>query len=112
MTKLLFIKLLRDLRTIWDRILLMVFALSITLIMFSGVLYMWGITNREMPRAYLSTSPASATVLFKEGISAEEMADIVAAVSKQPGIRYSKKAGVGDLTQSKSSSHRRTTLCK
>src|SRR3989304_5278538 len=86
MTKLLFIKLLRDLRTIWDRILLMVFAWSIPLIMFAGVLYMWGITNREMPRAYLSTSPASATVLFKEGISAEEMADIVAPVSKQPGI--------------------------
>ena len=86
MTPLLFIKLLRDLRTIWDRIVLMILALSITLLMFSGVLYTWGITGREMPRAYLSTNPASATILLERRLNADEMAAIAAEVSKQPGI--------------------------
>src|SRR3990172_6439641 len=86
MTPLLFIKLLRDLRTIWDRIVLMILALSITLLMFSGVLYTWGITGREMPRAYLSTNPASATILLERRLNADEMAAIEAEVSKQPGI--------------------------
>ncbi|HEX9871863.1 MAG TPA: FtsX-like permease family protein, partial [Candidatus Tectomicrobia bacterium] len=86
MTRLLFIKLLRDLRGMWERIVLMVLALSITLVMFSAVLYTWGVTGREMPRAYLSTNPASATILFGRGLDADQMADIAAEASKQPGI--------------------------
>jgi len=86
MTRLLFIKLLRDLRTLWDRIVLMILALSITLIMFSAVLYTWGITGRELSGAYLSTSPASATIWIKPGLDADEMAAIAAEAHKQPGI--------------------------
>jgi putative ABC transport system permease protein len=86
MTRLLFIKLFRDLQTIWDRIALMILALGITVVMFSTVLYMWGITGREMARAYLSTSPASATILFKSGIDSDQIADIVAEVRSQPRI--------------------------
>jgi putative ABC transport system permease protein len=86
MTRLLFVKLLRDLRSVWDRIVLMVLALSVTLIMFGAVLYTWGITGREMPRAYLSTRPASATIWLEEGLDADKMAAIVAEARKQPRI--------------------------
>ncbi len=86
MTRLLFVKLLRDLRGTWARIVLMIVAMSITLIMFSGVLYTWGVTGREMPRAYLSTDPASATIWLERGLNADEMAAIAAEARKQPGI--------------------------
>lgn len=86
MTPLLFIKLLRDIRTIWPRIVLMILALSITLVMFSAVLYTWGVTGREMSRAYLSTNPASATLLFDRGLDADQMATIAAETRQQPGI--------------------------
>src|SRR5687768_15007343 len=86
MTRLLFLKLLRDVQSIWDRIVLMIFALCITLMMFSTILYTWGITGREMPRAYLSTSPASATLVLEQGMPLNEMAALVAQAHQQPNI--------------------------
>jgi len=86
MTRLLFVKLLRDLRGTWARIVLMILALSITVAVFSAVLYIWGISSREMPRDYLSTNPASATLLLEGGLDADQMAAIVAEARKQPGI--------------------------
>src|SRR4029450_3631717 len=86
MTRLLYVKLLRDLRGTWGRIVLMIAALSVTLIMFSGVLYTWGITGREFPRAYLSTDPASATLVFERALDANQMAAIAAEARKQPRI--------------------------
>jgi putative ABC transport system permease protein len=86
MTRLLFVKLLRDMQGTWERIVLMILALSITLAVFSGVLYTWGVTGREMPRAYLSTNPASATILFERGLDADQMATIAAEARKQQGI--------------------------
>jgi len=64
----------------------MIVAMSVTLIMFSAVFYTWGVTCREIPRAYLSTNPASATILLKRGLNADEMATIAAEARKQPGI--------------------------
>jgi putative ABC transport system permease protein len=86
MTPLLFTKLLRDLRTIWPRIVLMIIAMSITLMMFSAIVYTWGVTSREIRRAYLSTNPASATLLFERGLDAEQMAVIAASARTRPGI--------------------------
>ncbi|MFZ5643222.1 MAG: FtsX-like permease family protein [Bacillota bacterium] len=86
MTRLLFVKLFRDLRGTWERIVLMILALSITLVIFSAVLYTWGTTGREMQRAYLSTNPASATILFERGLDADQMEVIATEVRKQPGI--------------------------
>src|SRR5262245_24840048 len=86
MTPRLFIKLIRDLSAIWDRILLMILALSLTLIMFSAVLYIWSTSAREMPRDYLSGGPASATLLLEQGFDANELAAITAKVRQQPGI--------------------------
>src|SRR6266545_8039759 len=86
MTPLLFIKLLRDMQTIWSRIVLMIIAMSVTLVVFSWLLYTRGITGRETSRSYLSTNPASATILFERGIDADKMAAIAAAARKQSGI--------------------------
>jgi putative ABC transport system permease protein len=86
MTRLLFVKLLRDLRGTWARIVLMILALSITVVVFSAVLYIWGISSREMPRDYLSTNPASATMLLKGDLDGDQMAAIAAQARKQPGI--------------------------
>ena len=86
MTPLLFIKLLRDLRAIWPRIVLMILAMSVTLVVFSGVLYTLGITGREMPRAYLSTNPASATILLERGLDTDRMEVIAAEARKRPGV--------------------------
>ena len=86
MTRLLFVKLLRDLRGTWPRIVVMILALSSTLVMFSAVLYIWGISAREMPRDYLSTHPASATLLLEQGLDAHQMAAIAADARMQPEI--------------------------
>src|SRR6266542_4510858 len=86
MTRLLFIKLLRDLRGAWTRIVLMVVAISMSLVVFSAVLYTRGITNREIPRGYLSTNPASATVLFERGVDADQLAAIAVEARTRPGI--------------------------
>jgi len=86
MTPLLFTKLCRDLQTIWPRIVLMILAMSITLTMFSAIVYTWGVTSREIRRAYLSTNPASATILFERGLDAGHLAAIAANARTQPGI--------------------------
>jgi putative ABC transport system permease protein len=86
MTPLLFTKLFRDLRASWPRIVLMILAMSITLVVFSGVLYSYGISGREIPRAYLSTNPASATIIFDRRFDADQMAAIATEARKQPGI--------------------------
>lgn len=86
MTRLLFVKLRRDLATIWPRIILMILAMTVTLIMFSGVVYTWGIAGREIRRAYVSTNPASATILLEHGLDAVRMASIAADARTQPGI--------------------------
>lgn len=86
MTRLLFVKLRRDLATIWARLVLMILAMTVTLIMFSGVVYTWGVAGREIRRAYLSTNPASATVLLEHGLDAVRMGSIAADARTQPGI--------------------------
>lgn len=86
MTRLLFVKLLRDLRGTWERIVLMIVAMSVTLVVFSGVLYTRGITGRETSRSYLSTNPASATIVFERGLDADKLSAIAAEVRQKPGI--------------------------
>jgi putative ABC transport system permease protein len=86
MPRLLVRKLLRDLRGTWGRILTMILAMSTTLIVLSGILYTRGIVAREMPRAYLGTSPASATLLLERGLAADQLAAITAAIRARPGI--------------------------
>jgi putative ABC transport system permease protein len=85
-TRLLFVKLWRDLRSMWPRIVLMVLAMAITLTMLGGVVYTRGVAGREIRREYLSTNPASATLLLERGRDAQQLAAIAAAARMQPAV--------------------------
>jgi putative ABC transport system permease protein len=80
------VKLRRDLRATWPRILMMVVAIAVGLTVFSAVLYAWSTIDRETEKAYLSTDPASATILLNPGIDAEQMAAIAAEARRRPGV--------------------------
>jgi putative ABC transport system permease protein len=86
MTSLLTVKLLRDLRATWSRLLMMVIAIAVSLTVFGGVLFAWSALGRETSNAYLSTEPASATILLDQPIDAEQMAVIAAEVQTRPGV--------------------------
>jgi putative ABC transport system permease protein len=85
-TSLLTVKLRRDLRATWPRILMMVVAIAVSLMVFSAVLFTWSASGRETSSAYLGTEPASATILLDRGIDAEQMAAIAAAARTRPGV--------------------------
>ena len=86
MTRLLTVKLRRDLRATWSRLLLMVIAIAVSLTVFGGVLYAWTVMSRETANAYMSTEPASATILLDDAIDADEMAAIAAEVLDRRGV--------------------------
>jgi len=86
MTGLLMVKLRRDLRASWSRLLLMVIAIAVSLTAFGGVLFAWAACGRETGRAYVSTEPASATILLDQPIDAERMATIAAEARRWPGV--------------------------
>jgi putative ABC transport system permease protein len=85
-TTLLTVKLRRDLRATWSRFLLMVIAIAVSLAVFGGVLAAWATLGRETSRAYLSTDPASATILLDQAIDAEQMAAIAAEARRRQGV--------------------------
>jgi len=80
------VKLRRDLRATWPRLALMVIAIAVSLTVFGGVLAAWAATGRETSRAYMSTEPASATILLEKAIDAEQMAAIAAQARRRPGV--------------------------
>jgi putative ABC transport system permease protein len=80
------VKLRRDLRAAWSRLLLMVVGIAVSLTVFSAVLYAWSASSRETNSSYLSTEPASATILLDTPIDAEEMAAIAAEARTRPGV--------------------------
>jgi putative ABC transport system permease protein len=85
-SSLLAVKLRRDLRATWSRFVLMVVAIAVSLTVFGGVLFAWATMGRETTRAYVSTQPASATILLDQGIDAEEMAAIAGRARGRPGV--------------------------
>jgi len=85
-SSLLTVKLGRDLRATWPRLVMMVVAIAVTLTVFSAVLYAWSTISRETERAYLSTEPASATILLDRGVDAERMKAIAAEARTRPGV--------------------------
>jgi putative ABC transport system permease protein len=86
MTSLLAVKLGRDLRASWSRFVLMVVAIAVSLTVFGGVLFAWASIGRETSGAYMSTQPASATIVLDKGVDAEQMAAMAARARKQPGV--------------------------
>jgi putative ABC transport system permease protein len=83
---LLTVKLRRDLRATWPRMLLMVIAIAVSLTAFGGVLSAWAASGRETSNAYMSTEPASATIVLDRPIDAEQMATIAAQTRRRPGV--------------------------
>ena len=86
MTHLLTVKLQRDLRAAWSRLLMMVIAIAVSLAVFGGVFYAWTVMGRETTNAYMGTQPASATILLDKPVTAGEMAAMVAMARAQPGV--------------------------
>ncbi|TMR95066.1 ABC transporter permease [Nonomuraea basaltis] len=86
MTGLMTVKLRRDLRASWSRFALMVVALTVSLTVFGGLLAAWASIGRETSGAYMSTEPASATIVLDHGIDATRMAAIAAEVRRRPGV--------------------------
>jgi putative ABC transport system permease protein len=80
------LKLRRDLRATWPRLTLMVIAIAVSLTVFGAVLFAWAASGREIPRAYLGTDPASATILLDQAVDAEQMAAIAAHARRRPGV--------------------------
>jgi putative ABC transport system permease protein len=85
-TSLLTVKLLRDVRATWSRLLMMVIAIAVSLTVFGGVLFAWAALGRETANAYMGTEPASATILLDQAIDADQMAAIAAEVRTRPGV--------------------------
>lgn len=86
MTPLLLVKVLRDLWTARARFALMIVALAVSLTAFGAVLATRAIVGRETAASYLSTNPASATLVLERGLTAQQFAAIRTAVVAQPGI--------------------------
>jgi len=80
------VKLRRDLRASWSRFVLMAVAITVSLTVFGGVLTAWAAIGRETRGAYMSTEPASATIVLDSGIDVEKMAAIAAEAQKRPGV--------------------------
>jgi putative ABC transport system permease protein len=79
-------KLRRDLRASWSRFVLMVVALAVGLTVVGGVLMAWAATDREVGDAYVSTGPASATIVLDTPVDADRMAAIATAAGDRPQV--------------------------
>jgi putative ABC transport system permease protein len=86
MTPLLFIKLLRDIQTAWERMVMMVIAISVSLIVFSGMWYARTLVQSNTASGYLSTNPASARITLEPGIMPEKIDEFIAAAKAEPGV--------------------------
>jgi putative ABC transport system permease protein len=86
MTSMLTVKLRRDLRATWPRLAMMAVAITVSLTVFSAVLHAWSAISRETERAYLSTQPASATILLDRGVEAQRMRAIAAEARTRAGV--------------------------
>jgi putative ABC transport system permease protein len=86
MTGLLIVKFRRDAWASWPRLLMMVMAMAVSLTAFAAVLFAWSASGRETQRAYLSTEPASATILLDQAVDVPRMAALVAETGRRPGV--------------------------
>jgi len=83
-------KLWRDVSTERGRVLLMIVAISVSLMGVGAVLGAYGILSREMPRNYLGTRPAAAALEIAGGVDHT----LVEQVRRRPGIA---DAEAGDI---------------
>jgi putative ABC transport system permease protein len=85
-SRLLAVKLVRDLAAVRGRIALMAVALGVSLVVFGAVLYAGTIVDREFDGGYLGTDPAAATLLLDHGVDADRAAGLAADATAAPGI--------------------------
>jgi putative ABC transport system permease protein len=86
MTPLLFIKLLRDIQTTWERMVMMVIAISVSLIVFSGMWYARTLVQSNTASGYGSTNPASARITLEPGVMPDKTDEFLAAAKAEPGV--------------------------
>jgi putative ABC transport system permease protein len=86
MTRLLFIKLLRDIQTTWERMVMMVLPISASLIVFSGMLYARTLVLSNTTSGYMSTNPASARIRLEPGVMPDQADEFIAAAKAEPGV--------------------------
>src|SRR5215207_2009131 len=86
MTPLLFIKLLRDIQATWERLVLMVIAISVSLIVFSGMWYARTLVQSNTTSGNGSTNPASARITLEPGVMPKKIDEFIAAAKAQPGV--------------------------
>src|SRR5215211_4863875 len=83
-------KVLRDLWLARGRTAVLVFAMAVSLTAVGAVLGAYGILAREMPRSFLSSSPASATLVVDRGVDP----CLLDAVRRRPGIADAERRGM------------------
>ncbi|MEO7838372.1 MAG: FtsX-like permease family protein [Anaerolineales bacterium] len=86
MTPLLFIKLLRDIQTAWERMVMMVIAISVSFIVFSGMLYARTLVLSNTASGYGSTNPASARITLEPGVMPDKTDEFIATAKAEPGV--------------------------
>lgn len=86
MTPRLFIKLLRDIQTTWERMAMMVIAISVSLIVFSGMWYARTLVLSNTTSGYLSTNPASARITLEPAVMPDQTDEFIAAAKAEPGV--------------------------
>src|ERR671925_408502 len=86
MTPRLFVKLLRDIQTSWERIVMMVLAISASLIVFSGMLYARTLVLSNTTSGYMSTNPASARIRLETAVMADQTDEFIATATAEPGV--------------------------
>jgi putative ABC transport system permease protein len=86
MTKLLFVKLLHDVWITWGRVMMMVVAISLSLIMFSAMLYARTLVASQMTSGYSSTNPASARITISPGVAPDQIEALRIVARAEPGV--------------------------
>jgi putative ABC transport system permease protein len=86
MTPRLFIKLFRDIQTTWERMVMMVIAISASLIVFSGMWYARTLVLSNTNSGYLSTNPASARITLEPAVMSDQTDEFIAAAKAEPGV--------------------------
>jgi len=86
MTPRLWIKLFRDIQTTWERMVLMVIAISISLIVFGGMLYARTLVLSNTTSGYMSTHPASARLMLEPAVMPDQTDQLIAAAKAEPGV--------------------------
>jgi putative ABC transport system permease protein len=86
MTPRLYIKLLRDIQTAWERMVMMVVAISASLIVFSGMLYARTLVLSNTTSGYMSTNPASARITLEPAVMPGKTDEFIAAAKAESNV--------------------------